>query len=248
MRCRRISRELLWLARFGEFGPSSAPHLDHLVHCGQCRDEVGFDRALVRQLRIALAERANDANPSPAAWGVIRQRAQTPERGIAGFLHDHAAALAARLRTATAISAIALAGVIATSTQVAITHPEAGSAEAALMQSTAGEQFERAALVPRPPGIHGRVPVNYVAVTPPSDPEAAFLVSASQTSIVLVTTGVEPSFTGVVAPADETTIESKVLIGARTTQLAGADPVEALGASSVEAIIPVPDRTAGEPF
>ncbi|MGI8999160.1 MAG: hypothetical protein ACR2GO_05580, partial [Candidatus Limnocylindria bacterium] len=99
MRCRRICRELLWLARFGEFGPSSAPHLDHLAHCGGCRDEVGFDRALVQHLRVALAERIEDAAPSPNAWSVILERAQAPERGIGAFLHSRAEAFAARLRT-----------------------------------------------------------------------------------------------------------------------------------------------------
>jgi RNA polymerase sigma-70 factor (ECF subfamily) len=79
MKCRRICRELLWLARFGEFGPSSQPHLDHLANCRGCRDEVGFDRAMVEQLRIALAERIADAAPSPSAFDRIWARAQTPE-------------------------------------------------------------------------------------------------------------------------------------------------------------------------
>ena len=249
MSCRRISRELLWLARFGEFGPSSAPHLDHLVHCGNCRDEVGFDRALVRQLRLALAERVQHANPSPAAWGVIRERAQTPERGIAGFLHFHAAALAARLRTATAITAMALAGIIATSTHVAITQPEAGWAETQLMPSAAGEQFERAALVPRPPGIHGRVPVHYVAATTPSDPEAAFLVNASQFSIPPVMTKVEQPPAEVAPPSGESRIESKLLLGDRTIDLAGADAVDGSDDSPVKTIVrPAPHGAAGEPF
>src|SRR5918999_6133872 len=143
MRCRRICRELLWLARFGEFGPSSAPHLDHLAGCGHCRDEVGFDRALVQQLRIALAARVAESAPSPGAWGAILERAQAPERGLLGFLHGSAGALAARLRTATAVTAMALAGIIASSTHVAITHPQAGSAETEIVTSAAGEQFER---------------------------------------------------------------------------------------------------------
>ena len=178
MSCRRICRELLWLARFGEFGPSSAPHLDHLADCRNCRDEVGFDRALVQQLRLALAERIEHAAPSPAAWSVILERAQEPERGIGGFLRGRAGALAARLRTATAITAMALAGIIATSTHVAITHPEAGSAETEVLTSSAGELFERQPLLPRA-RTNGRVEVSYVATGPPSDPEAAFLVNAS---------------------------------------------------------------------
>jgi anti-sigma factor RsiW len=142
MRCKRICRELLWLARFGEFGPSSAPHLDHLAGCSHCRDEVGFDRALVQQLRTALAQRIEQAAPSAGAWGVILERAQAPERGIRTYLHGQAGALAARLRTATAISAMALAGIIATSTHVAITHPQAGSAETEVLTNSVGELFE----------------------------------------------------------------------------------------------------------
>ena len=64
MSCRRTCRELLWLTRFGEFGPSSAPHLEHLSGCRSCRDEVGFDRAMVQQLRLALAVRVTSDTPS----------------------------------------------------------------------------------------------------------------------------------------------------------------------------------------
>lgn len=247
MRCRRICRELLWLARFGEFGPSSAPHLDHLAHCGNCRDEVGFDRALVQQLRIALAERIEQAAPSPNAWGVILERAQAPERGIGAFLHGQAGALAARLRTATAVTAMALAGIIATSTQVAITHPEAGSAETEVQVSAAGEQFERQPLLSRPRADRGaQVPVPYVAFAAPSDPEAAFLVSAT-----LASTGPAASVeeAPIKAATDETTIETTVSLGAT---VGGSTPVDPAGdepAPSADAVDdPVVDSAAGEPF
>src|SRR5687768_3466928 len=178
MRCKRICRELLWLARFGEFGPSSAPHLDHLASCSGCRDEVGFDRALVQQLRVTLAERIANEEPSAGAWSAILARAQAaPERGLAQFLRGNAISLASRLRTATAVTAVALAGVIATSTPVAISHPEAGSAETEIRQGTDGERFELQTLVPRVPRT--ATPVVYVAAEPPSDPEAAFLIGAS---------------------------------------------------------------------
>lgn len=243
MSCRQICRELLWLARFGEFGPSSVPHLDHLAGCGHCRDEVGFDRALVQQLRVALAERIEHAAPSPAAWDVIRERAQAPERGIGGFLQGRAGALAARLRTATAISAMALAGIIATSTHVAITHPEAGSAETEVVTSSAGELYERQPLIPRPRG-NARVEVNYVVAGPPSDPEAAFLVSASLAGLASV-----PAETDQVleAEGEESTIESTLSFGGAASRLspvdpAGADQPQSAGGDAIE------DAAAGGPF
>ncbi len=243
MSCRRICRELLWLARFGEFGPSSAPHLDHLVHCGHCREEIGFDRALVQQLRLALAERVEHADPSPAAWGAILERAQTPERGIRALLRDQAAAMAARLRTATAITAVALAGIIATSTHVAVTHPQAGSAETEVVRSAAGEQFERQALLPRPREAPSRVPVIYVPTSAPSDPEAAFLVSASLTSTPAIPVEADAE----IAPEPEdTTIRSSVSLGGASTQLAPVDPTEGDGRSVEAAAAAVP--AAGEPF
>ncbi|MGH2401362.1 MAG: hypothetical protein ACRDE6_01510, partial [Candidatus Limnocylindria bacterium] len=246
MSCRRICRELLWLARFGELGPSSAPHLDHLVHCGHCRDEVGFDRALVQQLRSALAQRIEHADPSPAAWGAILERAQVPERSIRAFLRDQATAMAARLRTATAISAIALAGIIATSTHVAITHPEAGSAETEVVRNAAGEQFERQALIPRPREIPSRVPVIYVPASAPSDPEAAFLVNASLTSI-----SVAPAEVDVVEVAPEpedTTIRSSVSLGGASSRLTPLDPMggDAQSAGAGDAV--TADPAAGEPY
>ena len=246
MRCRRICRELLWLARFGEFGPSSAPHLDHLARCSGCRDEVGFDRALVQQLRIALTERTEQSAPSPNSWGVILERAQAPERGIGAFLHGRAGALAARLRTATAITAMALAGIIATSTQVAITHSEAGSAETEVLTSAAGEHFERQPLLLRPRVDRGSpVPVLYVAAAAPSDPEAAFLVSASQASMGPVPQTIEPAAEPELV---ETTIESTVSIGAAVTRATPVDPVGDERLPSI--VVPVspiaPD--AGEPY
>ncbi|MFN2417595.1 MAG: hypothetical protein ABR593_01560 [Candidatus Limnocylindria bacterium] len=245
MSCRRISRELLWLARFGELGPSSAPHLDHLADCHNCRDEVGFDRALVQQLRIALTERIEQPAPSPDAWDVILERAQAPERGLRAFLHNQAGVLAARLRTATAITAMALAGIIATSTQVSITHPQAESAETEVLTSAAGELFERQPLLSRVRTDRGsQVPVPYVAVAGPSDPEAAFLVSATLAAVgstPVVEAPAEP-------PAEETTIESTVSLGATG---GGSMPLEPEGEASPPAEASdhaLSDPSAGEPF
>jgi hypothetical protein len=238
MKCRRICRELLWLARFGEFGPSSAPHLDHLSRCSGCRDEVGFDRALVQQLRLALAERIANDEPSPSAWDAILARAQAPEStGLAAFVRGHAVWLAVRLRTATAVSAIALAGIIATSTQVSVTHPEAGSAETEVRRSAAGELFERQPLVPRPRTT--ATPVIYVPATSPADPEAAFLISATRS---LAPAPAEEE------PATETTIESEVSIGAAVSRLTPADSGGSPPADERRVVTDRPEVPVGEPY
>jgi len=49
---------------------------------------------------------------------------------------------------ATAITAMGLAGIIATSTHVAITHPEAGSAETEVLTSGAGMAVQKSADTP----------------------------------------------------------------------------------------------------
>jgi hypothetical protein len=118
MRCRRICRELLWLARFGEFGPSSQPHLDHLASCRGCRDAVGFDRAMVEQLRTALAQRIQAAEPSPSAWAGILARASTPEPAPAARLWEWSTAFLGRLRWATAMAGTGLALVLALNMEV----------------------------------------------------------------------------------------------------------------------------------
>jgi hypothetical protein len=132
MKCRRICRELLWLARFGEFGPSSQPHLDHLASCRGCRDEVGFDRAMVEQLRIALAARIENADPSSRAWEGILARAQTPEPAAAVRLWGWSTALIGRLRFATAMAGTGLALVLALNMDivpVGIPATDAGASE-----------------------------------------------------------------------------------------------------------------------
>jgi hypothetical protein len=238
MRCKRICRELLWLARFGEFGPSSAPHLDHLAGCGGCRDEVGFDRALVQQLRVALAERIAIEEPSSGAWGVILARTQAPEQSIGDLLRGHAGWLASRLRTATAVTAVALAGVIATSTQVAITHPEAGSAETEVRQGL-DERFELRPLVPRPRQI--ATPVVYVPAAAPRDPEAAFLVGAA----IPVSASTVPDEAVVV---EEPLVESVVVIAAPFSRLTPADPVDSTDLPAPHVAPESDDAPAGEPY
>ena len=116
MSCKRVCRELLWLARFGELGVDSQPHLDHLTTCRGCRDEVGFDRAMVEQLRAALAERIAHAAPPPDAWETILARARAPEPRPMGW-RAWSSALVGRLRL-TALAASGLALVLALNTQV----------------------------------------------------------------------------------------------------------------------------------
>jgi hypothetical protein len=118
MKCRRICRELLWLARFGEFGPSSQPHLDHLAGCQNCRDEVGYDREMVRQLRTALAARIEGMNPSATAWEGILRRAQAPEPNRFAMWWTRSAGVVARLRTATAMAGTGLALLLALNMEI----------------------------------------------------------------------------------------------------------------------------------
>jgi hypothetical protein len=114
--CRRIRRELLWLVRFGDFDVGSAPHLEHLAGCQDCRDEVGLDRALVRQLRTALAARIGDATPSPSAWEGVLARMRQPEPS---HMRPWSARLAAFLRAGSAMAGASLALVVALNMEMA---------------------------------------------------------------------------------------------------------------------------------
>lgn len=116
MSCGRVRRELLDTVRFGELGPSSASHLEHLSGCRACRDEVGFDRALVAQLRRALAARVDPLTPPSRAWYAILHEAQRPEAKVSVWTWS--ATLVARLRTATAMAGTGLALVLALNMEV----------------------------------------------------------------------------------------------------------------------------------
>jgi hypothetical protein len=118
MSCSRVCREFVWLARFGELGPSSAPHLEHLERCSHCRDEIGFDRALVQRLRVALAERIAAEEPSPTAWKVIVERTQQPQRDDRPRISAWSAALVSRLRVATAMTGTGLALILALNMEI----------------------------------------------------------------------------------------------------------------------------------
>lgn len=127
MTCRRICRELLWQARFGELGPGSTPHLEHLSECRSCRDELGFDRALVRQLRTALAARIEGAAPSPRAWEGILARMTSPEPAPSR-LRAWSTALVARLRVGSAMAGASLAILLALNVQVVPVRPSDATA------------------------------------------------------------------------------------------------------------------------
>jgi len=117
MTCRRICRELLWLTRFGEIDQDSAPHLEHLAGCHACRDEVGFDRAMVQQLRVALAARVGHATPSPAAWDGVLDRMRRSEPRPSR-IRAWAVRLSAGLRAATAMAGASLALIVALNLEV----------------------------------------------------------------------------------------------------------------------------------
>jgi hypothetical protein len=139
MSCRRLRRELLWLVRFGELDAGSARHLDHLAGCRECRDEVGLDRALVRQLRTALAERIGDATPSPSAWEGVLARMAQPE---AAAIRSWTARLASLLRAGSAVAGASLALVMALNLEMApigaLPVPGGGDGESITASTPAG--------------------------------------------------------------------------------------------------------------
>ena len=137
MSCRRIRRELLWLVRFGDFDAGSAPHLEHLASCQDCRDEVGLDRALVRQLRTALAARIGDATPSPSAWEGVLARMRQPEPSVT---RPWTSKLAAFLRAGSAMAGASLALVVALNLEIA----PIGAAPVARRRCGDGERVGRA--------------------------------------------------------------------------------------------------------
>jgi hypothetical protein len=121
MSCRRICRELVELFRFGELDRRSAPHLEHLATCRNCRDEVGFDRELVDRLRTALARRVEHEGPSGSAFAAILARAQSDEpMGWRRWLRLNPGLLADRLRAASGVAVVGLAVLLSTGTQLDI--------------------------------------------------------------------------------------------------------------------------------
>jgi hypothetical protein len=121
MSCRDVRRVVSEYCLFGEQEELTTPHLDHLSGCRSCQDEAGIDRALVRELRRALAARVEGAAPSAGVWQVVLRRAQTEEAAPAGWRRwlgigqgvSAAMPMMARLRTASVLSTMALAVMMA---------------------------------------------------------------------------------------------------------------------------------------
>jgi hypothetical protein len=70
-----MRRQLVDRVRFGDIAGCSAAQLDHLDGCNGCRDEIGVDQAVVRQVRRALQARVAGRSASPEAFAQIRRRA-----------------------------------------------------------------------------------------------------------------------------------------------------------------------------
>jgi hypothetical protein len=201
MSCRRARRELGWLVQFGEFDQGSAPHLDHLAGCRACREEIGIDRALVRQLRSALAARVEDAAPSPTAWEGVLVRMRQPEPHPSG-LRTWVTRLAAGLRAGTAMAGASLALVLALNLEVVpvapAPSPESGIESAVTRPAWAGEV---------PP---------FVDVAPPAAPA----VSESADSVASENAvGIRPA-----PPAEQLPLGRTE---AATASVADSEPVEA---------------------
>jgi hypothetical protein len=115
MSCRRVRRDLLDRFRFGQVDGCSAGHLDHLAGCVSCRDEMGIDQALIRQLRRALQARVEGHAASPHAFAEIRRRALA-ETGVqaSGGRLPRLTQWRTALRTLAAGSALVLIAVVST--------------------------------------------------------------------------------------------------------------------------------------
>jgi hypothetical protein len=138
-----VCRELLFATRFGDLGPSSRPHLDHLADCAHCREEVGFDRALVQQLRHALAERVRDTEPPARAWETILERARTPEPSRRVAVWQWSAAIIGRLRVATAMAGTGLALILALNMDVVPVPTQQPDAVPVVREASTLEQVPR---------------------------------------------------------------------------------------------------------
>ena len=180
MRCRRICRELLWLARFGEFGPSSQPHLDHLAGCQSCRDEVGYDRQMVRQLRVALAARIEGMQPSSRSWDRILARAQAPEPSRLAAWWSRSLGVVSRLRTSTAMAGTGVALLLALNLEVFPIATPSGTDASADAEVVALEQVPRMPVALSSRSTSVAAPEGQMASAQRADPEAALTMAGNR--------------------------------------------------------------------
>lgn len=174
MSCRQVCRELLFATRLGDLGPSSRPHLDHLAECADCRQEVGFDRALVQQLRVALAERVADAEPPARAWEAILERARMPEPPRRVTVWQWSAAIIGRLRVATAMAGTGLALILALNMDVVPVPAPQRDATPVVREEPALEQVPRMTTGRTGLVAYTRLAAKVAAAGSGTDEEAAF--------------------------------------------------------------------------
>lgn len=214
MSCRRTCRELLSFVRFGEWGPRSQAVLDHLADCRGCRDEVGLDREMVRQLRAALLERVVGAQPSPAAWEGILRRTQTPEPSRLTWW-ERSIGVVGRLRTATAMAGAGLALVLALQMEimpVPMVTPSHGAEASASIETSV---LDPPRLPPRTLQSVGGGP--QVRTAPPH-PETTMVLPLARPEVPAMQ--VFPSL-----PGELGTLDLAILTGSTATD-ASTDPIE----------------------
>jgi anti-sigma factor RsiW len=170
MSCRKVSRELLERFRFGEeLDARSAPHLEHLQSCQACREEVGIDRALVLQLRRALALRITEHAPSDRAWPNIRARALAADPvARPSWFRRMSAGLSAAGAVA-AMSVVVMLGVVGQDGSDAV-------AEFQLRATGRGEVARANAMPTDPPPYTAPAPFYRTPVPPPPPVSGRFSV------------------------------------------------------------------------
>jgi len=236
MKCRRICRELLWLARFGEFGPSSQPHLDHLAGCQGCRDEVGYDREMVRQLRAALAARIEGMTPSATAWEGILRRAQAPEPSRLASWWSRSTGVVARLRTATAMAGTGLALLLALNMEIVPLSSPSGTDASVTSSATSLQQ------VPRLPT--GRTAL--VALMRQSSAQAGAVRPDPESMMTQVEARISPPPMAISDEPIEEEPSTELRVVFRATQ--SRDPVRSEGAgSTADTVVSTPPPVGSEP-
>lgn len=204
MSCRRVCRELLSFVRFGELGPRSQPHLDHLAGCASCRDEIGYDREMVQRLRMALAARIDGMGPSPQVWEHILRRAQAPDPEPEGWLGRLGAA-AVRRRTTTAMAGTALALVLALNMEVVSIMP-AGPSDASMEATITDADGADSQRWARPSALRPATPTVEDAVGP-----RTVVISQPEVRMTGIVAGLTPP-SAAAAPPDPTP-EVRVVFG-----------------------------------